>query len=217
MSSTKRGSKRSPADNYPTPAWVVHRLLEKVALPTGRWLEPGVGNGDIVRAVNEKRTGIDWSGFDIRETQWIEQAKVQPELGDFFLGDLLKPERFPGGQMLELMAGPKFDVSIGNPPFRRAAEFIDFSLKVALNVVMLLRVNYLGSDTRAEFMHTLCPDVFVLPNRPSFRPSKRGLMTTDSIEYAWFLWGEEPGRYRSEGRMAVLNTTPKEERRRGKR
>jgi hypothetical protein len=65
-------------------------------------------------------------------------------------------------------------------------------------------------------MHTLCPDVFVLPNRPSFRPSKRGIFTTDSIEYAWFMWGEEPGRYRSEGRMSVLNTTPKEERR-GKR
>ena len=111
------------------------------------------------------------------------------------------------------MAGPKFDVSIGNPPFRRAAEFIDWSLKYARITVMLLRLNYLGSDKRAEFMRTFAPDVFSLPNRPSFRPSKRGLFTTDSIEYGWFLWPDEPERNRSEGRLKVLKTTSKEERR----
>ena len=207
MSSTKRGSKRSPADNYPTPAWVVHRLLEEVALPNGRWLEPGVGNGDIVRAVREKRPDVQFTGFDIRNTKFIKNAT--PGYDEFFVGNLLKPE----GRLLELLEEPLplWDVSIGNPPFRLAAEFIDFSLKRARTVAMLLRLNYLGSDMRAEFMHARCPDVFVLPNRPSFRPSKRGLLTTDSIEYAWFLWPED--RDRSEGRLKVLKTTPKEERR----
>jgi hypothetical protein len=207
MSSTKRGSKRSPADNYPTPAWVVHRLLEEVALPNGRWLEPGVGNGDIVRAVHQKMEGAQFTGFDIRHTKFMKAAELQPELGDYFVGNLLKPE----GRLLDIASGEKFAVAIGNPPFRLAAEFIDFSLHYAHTVAMLLRLNYLGSDTRAAFMHRLCPDVFVLPNRPSFRPSKRGLLTTDSIEYAWFVWG--PDRDRTEGRIKVLKTTPKEERR----
>jgi hypothetical protein len=204
MSSTKRGSKRSPADNYPTPAWVVHRLLDEVALPVGRWLEPGVGNGDIVRAVRQK-LDVQFTGFDVRNTKFIKDANA-PE---FFVGNLLKPE----GRLVELMRGEKADVAIGNPPFRLAAEFIDFSLKHAHHVAMLLRLNYLGSDTRAAFMRSLAPDVFVLPNRPTFRPSKRGLLTTDSVEYAWFVWGDEPGRNRSEGRVKVLKTTPKEERR----
>lgn len=212
MSSTKRGGKRSPADVYPTPAWCVHRVLEALPLPSGRWLEPGVGNGDIVKAVLERGTQAQFTGFDIRETKLIKSPATSAHLGDFFVGNILKPE----GLLAELIGGPKFDVSIGNPPFRLAAEFINFSMKVALHTVMLLRLNYLGSDMRAEFMHTTCPDVFVLPNRPSFRPSKRGLLTTDSIEYGWFYWGPEETRQKVMGRLQVLKTTPKEERRRGR-
>lgn len=215
MSSTKRGSQRSPADAYPTPGWTIHRLLEEVALPNGRWLEPGVGNGDIVRAVHQKMEGVQFTGFDIRNTKFIKRAALQPELGDFFVGNLLKPEGelLKQLQAIDLLSADRWDVTVGNPPFRLAQQFIDFGLRYSKIVALLLRLNYLGSDTRAQFMRTLCPDVYVLPNRPSFRPSKRGLLTTDSIEYAWFLWGDDPGRYRSEGRLKVLKTTPKEERR----
>jgi hypothetical protein len=206
LSSTKRGSKRSPADNYPTPGWVVHRLLDEVALPFGRWLEPGVGNGDIVKAVLKRRSDVEFTGFDIRNTPFI---KKQAAPGNYFVGNLLKPE----GRLADALFGPKFDVSIGNPPFWLAAQFIDFALKHSKVVVYLLRLNYLGSDMRADFMRSLAPDVFVLPNRPSFRPSKRGLLTTDSIEYAWFKWEDESERNRSEGTIKVLKTTSKEERR----
>lgn len=168
-----------------------------------------MGEGDIVRAVHQKMEGADFFGFDIRNTKFMKAVSHQPELGEYVVGNILKPE----GRLAEVMAGPKFDVSIGNPPFRLAAKFIGWSLKHAHNVAMLLRLNYLGSDARADFMHTLCPDVYVLPNRPSFRPSKRGLLTTDSIEYAWFVWGPEAVRSRSEGKVKVLKTTPKEVRR----
>ena len=45
MSATNRGAVRNEHDFYPTPAWCVHRLLEAVPLPAGRWLEPCVGDG----------------------------------------------------------------------------------------------------------------------------------------------------------------------------
>ena len=70
---------------------------------------------------------------------------------------------------------------------------------------MLLRLNYLGSEKRAAFFQEVPPDVYVLPNRPSF---VRG--GNDSCEYAWFAWG--PKRRRDEGRFAVLGTTSWEER-----
>lgn len=204
MSSTKRGGKRSPADFYRTPGWCVSRLLEAVSFPSGRWLEPGCGEGDIVRVVRDSIPGVTVSGFDLRNTKFIRSETSN----EFVVGNILKPQ----GQLAEWMAGPKFDMAIGNPPFRLAAQFIEFALKHANNVAMLLRLNYLASDERSAFMRTFCPDVFILPNRPSFRPSKRGLLTTDSIEYGWFVW-RTSALPRAEGTVKVLATTPKEVRR----
>jgi hypothetical protein len=90
----------------------------------------------------------------------------------------------------------RFAVAITNPPFRLAQEFIDAALACADHVVMLLRLNYLASKGRWPFMSRHTPDVYVLPNRPSFTGGK-----TDSIEYAWFVWRPGP---RSEGRLRVL-------------
>lgn len=205
VSSTKRGGKRSPADNYPTPGWCVHRLLEEVDLPGGRWFEPGVGNGDIVRAVHAKRDDVQFVGIDKRNTKLIKNAgKGEKTLDEFLVGDLLKPE----GRAKELLDGPKFTVGIGNPPYSLAPQFIDLSLRCCDIVVMLLRLNYLGSEKRNEFMRTRAPDVYVLPNRPSFIQDG----TTDSIEYAWFVWDQrKPAR--KAGKLRVLATTPKEVRR----
>lgn len=204
MSSTKRGGKRSPADNYPTPGWCVQRLLEEVQLPGGRWFEPGVGNGDIVRAVHTLRDDVQFVGIDKRNTKFIKNAGIASNpLDEFLVGDLLKPD----GRMKTLLDGPQFDVAIGNPPYSLAPAFIDLSLKCAKVVAMLLRLNYLGSEKRNDFMRSLAPDVYVLPNRPSFIQDG----TTDSIEYAWFVW--ESARYRPSGLLRVLAPTPKEVRR----
>jgi hypothetical protein len=72
------------------------------------------------------------------------------------------------------------------------------------HVIMLLRLNFLASEERSEFMQRTRPDVYVLPNRPSFVLAGK----TDSIEYAWFHWHKN-----STGIVRVLPTTPIEERR----
>ena len=168
-------------------------------------MEPGVGDGSIVRAVHEKMQGVEFTGIDIRETPFIKTA--QEEQGEFFVGDFLNPT----GKAQKLFTGHKYTVAIGNPPFSLAEEFITQAFKCANIVVYLLRLNYLGSDKRAEFMRSMCPDIYQLPNRPSFVPSERGKLTTDSIEYGWFVWGIP--RYRKEGKIKVLATTPKDVRR----
>lgn len=207
MSSTNRGGQRSDADNYPTPAWCVRRLLEVCPLPPGRWLEPAAGEGAIIKAVNEKCLGITWTALDIRNcgTATLDAVNGSSSAAFHHVEDVVdflcwEPdwESSP--------ARKRFDVCITNPPYSQAGDFIRRSLELADVVVMLLRLNFLGSESRADFWRAHPPDVFVLPNRPAFINGK-----TDSCEYAWFVW--RSGEQRSAGSIRVLATTPKDERR----
>lgn len=187
MSATNRGGKRSPADFYATPEWCVRRLVEAVELPGGDWLEPAAGEGAIIRAV--ARSDVDWTAWELRQETRAGLAAAVPA-GRVHIGDFLAPEaRREVGRR-------RFAVAITNPPFRLAQEFIDACLPVADHVVMLLRLNYLASKSRWAFMSSHTPDVYVLPSRPSFTGAG-----TDSIEYAWFVWGVKR---RREGRVRVL-------------
>lgn len=205
MSSTNRGKKRNRQDNYPTPAWCVHRLLEKVSFPKkGKWLEPGCGNGDIIKAVlssGQMMGDIVWHGFDVRATPFLKRMAASSER--FKIASIDEPT---------LTLGRKhYDVCIGNPPFSRAMDFIEYGLKRATVTAMLLRLNYVGTAERHDFMKHNAPDLYVLPNRPSF--TKDG--STDSIEYAWFVWGHDTNVLRGQRRPAMwrlLDLTPKEER-----
>ncbi len=196
LSSTNRGGKRTPSDFYPTPRWCVRRLLEGAELPGGRWLEPCVGHGAVVAATAGARSDVHWTGVD-----------VQPEFADHVAG-LGVPVDFHVSDFISWKpsAEREFDVVITNPPYSIAQGVIERSFELAPVVVMLLRLNYLASGGRAAFMRQYPPDVFVLPNRPSF--SGRG---TDSIEYAWFVW--YPREERRAGRLSVLRPTAVSERR----
>jgi hypothetical protein len=202
MSSTNRGGQRSPADNYETPTWCTRRLLEAVDLPGGVWLDPGAGTGKIIRAVNDIRKDVTWDAVEIRDEcrdpLVLTGAKVM--ISDFLDYGSKSLWREP-------------DVVCTNPPYRLAGEFLEMCLPLAKITVMLLRLNYLGSEKRSSFMRSFTPDVYILPNRPPFTVNKKGKMSTDSIEYAWFVWhGATP---RREGKIRVLASTPKGERDQG--
>lgn len=194
MSATNRSDVRIPSDFYPTPAWCVRRLLEAVKLPGGHWFDPGIGDGAIVKAVNDVRQDVEWFGMDIR-------PEVEPLI-------ITTGAHFMCEDFLELIFdrdAPKFDVVLTNPPYSLAQAFIEKSLQVANVVAMLLRLNYLAGGKRVDFMRAMPPDVYVLPNRPSF--TGQG---TDATEYAWFVWRPIAGR--SCGNLRVLPATPKSER-----
>lgn len=197
MSSTNRGGKRSPADNYPTPPFCTHRLLEdsyaQEMLPPGRWLEPGAGDGAIIKATNSVRSDIEWTALEFREECKPALTEAVGPNGTVLIEDYLIPPEDSGLKT--------YQVAIGNPPYRIAQEFISRSLEVAHTVCLLLRVNFLASAKRNSLMRSTAPDCLILPNRPSFRGEG-----TDSPEYAWFVWSGE--RNRTMGRIWVLNTTP---------
>jgi hypothetical protein len=195
VSSTNRGGQRSEADSYPTPPWPVHRLLEKLPLPGGKWLEPGGGTGNIVRAVNEMRSDVTWWSCELREECRNDLVSAVGDPERVVIGDYLDPAfEFPGN--------PRFDVALGNPPFWLAMEFIEKSFTMADAVGMLLRLNFIGSEERHAWMQQWPADIYVLPNRPQFRGTG-----SDSIEYAWFVWeqGKKPRMY---GLHRMLDLTP---------
>ena len=173
MSATNRGAIRHKDDAYYTPAWCVRALLATVQLPGGNWLEPAVGDGAIVRAVNEVRRDVEWTIND------IDLSRV---------GDLLA---CGWGQSPYTAAGFEFEVEdihavvITNPPFSQALEFVQGAMKDGKIVVMLLRLNWLASQKRNRFLLDNAPSVYVLPRRPSFTNDGK----TDATDYAWFVWG----------------------------
>jgi hypothetical protein len=218
MSATNRGAKRSPQDDYSTPAWCVHAILPHLRLWDGfTVLDPCAGQGNLLEAVLVYAKRVD---ADIGDVLGIEiNSKRAKALGFDHRDALTEGKWFT----------PKPNLIITNPPFSLAMEFLTRSLaEVAKDgeVAFLLRLNWLGSAERAEFHRTNPCDVYVLPRRPEFilsakcSPKKKGcgfqwtqsihlarptqcrkckktktlsISTTDATEYAWFCFGRDRG------------------------
>jgi hypothetical protein len=221
LSSTNRGGKRSEADWYITPPWLIHRLLDEFELPYedqtqkwqnltgGRWFEPCAGDGEIIRAVNARRSDIRWSACELREEMRPHLTPLVRE-GD---GDRLLMEDLLSLN-LDDFGGKKFNVAITNPPFRIAMPVVKKCMELSKLTILLLRLNFWGSDDRQAFMSKFPPDTYVLPQRPMFTINKKGKPGVDSVEYAWMVWGSPESYIASpdHGMIRVLKKTPKEER-----
>lgn len=170
MSSTSRGSDRQEDDFYATPEWCVYALLHTINLPGGEWLEPAVGDGAIVGAVNKQRTDVKWAVNDIMFRGFDEKYGIK-QLNYVYDADGIDFDK-------------SADVVITNPPFNQALDFVKGAMKDGKIVVMLLRLNWLASKARNRFLIDNPPSVYVLPKRPAFINGR-----TDSCEYAWFVWG----------------------------
>lgn len=179
MSSAGRSARGGDgADYFPTPPWVVWRLLDRhpEALTPHRAisaLEPCAGDGSIVRAVDEhlRRTDRflpDWTTVELRKG-------ATPDLGtEHFEADYRTwvPPRW-------------FQLVITNPPFALAESILRRALTQGDVVAFLLRVGFLGSSDRVPFWREF-PDfgMRVVPDRISF--DGKG---SDSAYCAWFVWG----------------------------
>ena len=195
MSRAKAFKDRVPGEAYYTPSWCVRRMLEALSLPPGAWLEPAVGNGSIVRAVNEVRGDIEWHGCDISPSVVVCHRYACPVDVREFKSQV--PSEWPS----------RYSVLLTNPPFSLAEDFLRLGLQVANKVVLLLPLKWLESAERSGLLDKNMPDVFVLPNRPSFADGK-----TDVTAYAWMHWDSRNPR--SHGTIERLAITPLEERKR---
>lgn len=207
MSAKGRGRHEGGAeDYYPTPAWCVDRLLDRIgdrlldSLEDGDALEPTVGDGAIVRAAQawvlrtyRSDARIRWTGVELRRGALAPGTVLHRHVEgvDFrtFENALVWTE------------GQPYALALGNPSYVIAEDIIRRALSMSVTVAMLLRTGFLGSDERVEFWRGVGanPGLYVLPDRPSFDG-----VGTDAATYAWFVWSDDE-RFRG---VHMLDSTP---------
>lgn len=180
MSSTNRknSSERHISDYYITPIKTIELFLEKFLQIEGNIfsfvLDPCAG-GDSSNPMSypsalENLIAEDIITMDIREDS---PAQIKEDY-------------------LQVSFDFKFDVIITNPPFYIAQEIIEKSFEDIEDngyVIMLLRLNFLGSQKRKPFWDRFPPKyIFVHSKRISFFTDPKGNSVTDSVEYAHFVW-----------------------------
>lgn len=175
MSATGRGTARKPHDFYATPIDCVENFINNYGIDKikGNILEPSAGNGNIIKALRQKKAQGIITALELRD----EERDTLTQISDEVIID----------NFLEWETDKDYDVIIGNPPYTYAREFIEKCFKIANKntvIIMLLRTAFLESKARYEFwqQHPLS-GLYTLSRRPSF--TGKG---TDATSYSWFIW-----------------------------
>lgn len=191
-------------DAYYTPPKPVRiclqELRDEIALLVGplggNIVEPSAGGGSFVREL-VRFLGIDPKRILAIDIDGQALAKCKKE--------------FPGlrthvGSFLDWHPRTRPQLIIGNPPYKDdlPEQFVRHAMGLCkgrggpMMVVFLLRLNWIGSQGRAQ-LHRLYPaDLLVLPERPGFT----GDGQTDMTEYAFFVWRS----WRPGGSYTILPT-----------
>lgn len=167
---------RAPLDYYKTPRWVVDELFEKVVdvNKINSILDPAAGSGALIEGIEGARI----VATDIDDRHSSSLLKITP---DVYIGDFLESSTRVLGT---------FDIVLANPPYYLAEEFVKHSMghnsdsvqAFADDGYFLLRLNFLASKKRREWLRAYKPNVYVLSKRPSYTEDGR----TDGTEYGWF-------------------------------
>ncbi len=127
---------------------------------------------------------IDWSKID---------SYHEPCIGMGNIYDLIPIEKkswheiLLGKDYLKDSDLPQVDLVLTNPPFKHATHFIERSISHAKTVIMLCKLDLMGSEDRREFWNKYPPNnIIVMNQRPSFTENGR----SDGCVYAWYLWGD---------------------------
>lgn len=189
MSATGRSDVRDARDYYRTPGWCVDAILPHLPPIRGaRVLDLGCGDGAIGEALGCSRDPVAGVVGVELDAELARAAQASGYYEDVVMGDAM------GDEAWRYLVARRWDMAIGNPPYKHARAFCDLGRECAAVSAQLLRLSFLGSQKRCEWWQRNPADVYVLSRRPSF--TGRG---TDSADYAWFVWGPGP-----RGRVTVL-------------
>jgi hypothetical protein len=146
------GYVRHPDDFFSTPYWCTRALMPHLRISSGGLvLDPYAGSGAIMDVALDR-------GF---RPIGIERDADRAPPG-CIVGDAFQIE------------WPDFDAVITNPSYSTAQESILRAFEQQrvhgfdVDLAFLLRINFLGSQKRAEFHKKHPCDIYVLPKRPEF-------------------------------------------------
>lgn len=193
-------------DWYRSPGWTLLRLLDKLALPGAgaRYLEPGAGDGILIRALDTWRNRrrlqpVVWDAYEIDEHHRpiLDSTGARTHMRDFFTAHV---------------PASLFDAAIGNPSYELAESVYRHCRSLARQVALLLPLDFLGSAERHAMFAADMPDIYVLPQRPTFIVSnkidsdgKTSTTTSDAQVYCWAHWPEHK---QPKGTITMLDLTP---------
>ncbi len=183
MSSTKRGYNRHKLDYYITPVSEIVKFIENLNEKEVNFfenkvlLDPCCG-GDYENQPSYPEAFRSLSLVNELYTIDIREDSKATYKEDYLTFDIKRIQK-------------EIDIIITNPPFYLAINIIKKALsdvKEGGYVIMLLRLNFFGSDKRNEWLRNNMPKFcFIHAKRMSFVKSGG----TDSIEYAHFVWQKE--------------------------
>lgn len=168
-------AERGEHDSYPTPPEAVLALMGVEALPLQLW-EPCCGQGNIVKTLRE-------SGRFVRADDIVDRGCPASEVVDF-LGAISNQEWW-GVQAI-----------ITNPPFSKAAAFVERALVYVPDVYMLLRLNFLEGGQRDPVRDRILNPggglrkVYPFRERLPMmhREGWEGKEASSKMTHAWFCW-----------------------------
>lgn len=153
----------SPEDFYPTPREYVMDILDRETL-RGSILEPACGNGSIVKVLREYYPQSRIGRFDL-----YSQNPHIPRI------DFLK---YSG----------RWDNLITNPPYNQFLPFLEHSLEVARDkIILLFPLTYLSGKGRYKSIYSRNPParVYVYSQRICLNP---GEGAKNRIDFVWGVW-----------------------------
>lgn len=164
VGASRKNGKREENDFYPTPHYVVDKLLEKESFNGSIW-ECACGEGDISKTLEKK-------GFNVFSSDLINRG--YGETKDFLQSDLV------------------FDNIITNPPYKNSLEFILKAKQQSKEkIAMFLKTVWLESESRYNmFQDTNFPlkNIYQFSKRVSLYKEGKKMKNGGMIAYAWFVW-----------------------------
>jgi hypothetical protein len=193
MSATGRGTVRHRDDYYITPKWCIENFMawanknlfilrNSDALDAMYILDPCAG-GDKDNPVMPYPVVL--KEMVEHNALYIITNDIRKDSPAFLHTD------FTLYKELETVGGLRnYAMIISNPPYKIATDFVEAALNRVEErgeVIMLLRVNFFGSQKRNEWFEKFRPEWAVVSSR---RPSFRADGQTDASEYAHFIWNK---------------------------
>jgi predicted RNA methylase len=165
---------RENLDQYPTPVDRAKQALleinsDKIVDFGLSAFDPACGEGNLLEAA-KSAFGMNAYGVEI-DGSLVRKARDR----GFFVqhGDAMEMEWVLGGHSVIIM----------NPPYSRAMDFVEKAVSTGLPTIALMRLSFLGSQSRSSFHRKNPSAVYGVSKRISFVKGK-----TDNTDSAWFVW-----------------------------